>query len=303
MNRNQIAPAIDFLSRSEFPFSPGLRRITLVQRGDLQNPGADNQLLTLMANKRTRSLARLLFGRIPDDQVQLAYRVRVGIFFLLVVVIVSALLLVYQLTQTLYQLRLAEDERDRWQRPNDVIGSLNLKGGDNVADVGCGVGYFTLKLAPKVAEHGSVLAEDILGESLTCLWVRASLRHQSNIRIIHGSSDDPDLPEGAVDAVLIANSYHEFTKPLAILDHAFRALRSNGRLVVLDRGPRNYHGESREIQMQQYQIATSIVEDEIRQRGFEVISQDDRFIDRPATERPGDRPDDHVWWLIVARKP
>jgi hypothetical protein len=23
----------------------------------------------------------------------------------------------------------------------------------------------------------------------------------------------------------------------------------------------------------------------------------------PATERPGDRPDDHVWWLIVARKP
>jgi hypothetical protein len=46
------------------------------------------------------------------------------------------------------------------------------------------------------------------------------------------------------------------------------------------------HGESREIQMQQYQIASSIAEEEIRQRGFEVISRDDRFIDRPATERP-----------------
>ena len=103
--------------------------------------------------------------------------------------------------------------------------------------------------------------------------------------------------------MLIANSYHEFTKPLAILDHTFRALHSEGRLVVLDRGPRSYHGESREIQMQRYQIAASIAEDEIRQRGFEVISRDDRFIDRPATERPGDRPDDHVWWLIVARKP
>ena len=103
--------------------------------------------------------------------------------------------------------------------------------------------------------------------------------------------------------MLIANSYHEFTKPLVILDHTFRALRSDGRLVVLDRGPRSYHGESREIQMQQYQIASSIAEDEIRQRGFEVISRDDRFIDRPPTERPGDRPDDHVWWLIVARKP
>ena len=31
--------------------------------------------------------------------------------------------------------------------------------------VGCGVGYFSLKLAPKVAERGSVLAEDILGVS------------------------------------------------------------------------------------------------------------------------------------------
>jgi len=55
--------------------------------------------------------------------------------------------------------------------------------------------------------------------------------------------------------------------------------------------------------MQRYQIAASIAEDEIRQSGFEVVSRDDRFIDRPAAERPGDRPDDHVWWLIVARKP
>jgi ubiquinone/menaquinone biosynthesis C-methylase UbiE len=39
------------------------------------------------------------------------------------------------------------------------------KDGDTVADVGCGVGYFSLKLAPKVGEHGSVLGEDILDES------------------------------------------------------------------------------------------------------------------------------------------
>jgi ubiquinone/menaquinone biosynthesis C-methylase UbiE len=256
-----------------------------------------------MANKRTRGLARLFFGTAPDDQIHRAYGVRVTLFFVLVVIMVASLFLIYQLTQTLYQLNLAEGERDRWQRPDDVIESLKLKDGNVVADVGCGVGYFSLKLAPKVAEHGSVLAEDILGESLTFLWIRAFLHHQSNIRVIHGMPDDPHLPNGGVDAVLIANSNHEFTKPLVMLDHTFRALRSDGRLVVLDRGPRSYHGESREIQMQQYEIASSIAEDEIRQRGFEVISRDDRFIDRPAAERPGDRSDDHVWWLIVARKP
>jgi ubiquinone/menaquinone biosynthesis C-methylase UbiE len=195
-----------------------------------------------MAYKRTRGLARLFFGTVPDDQIHRVYRFRIGLFFVLVVTIVAALFLTYQLTQTLDRLYLAERERDRWERPDDVIESLKLKDGNVVADVGCGVGYFSLKLAPKAADHGSVLAEDILGESLTFLWIRGFLHHQSNIRLIHGDADDPHLPKGAVDAVLIANSYHEFTNPLAILDHTFRALRSTGRLVVLDRGPRSYHG-------------------------------------------------------------
>ena len=244
-----------------------------------------------MAKKRTRGPGRLFLDRVPDNQVRRAYQVRVAIFFALVVVMLAGLFLIYQVTQTLYHLNLAEGERDRWQRPDDVIESLNLKDGNIVADLGCGVGYFSLKLAPKVFERGSVLAEDILGESVTSLWIRAFLRHQSNIRLIHGNPDDPYLPDGGVDAVLIANSYHEFTRPLAILDYAFRALRTDGRLVFLDRGPRSHGGESREIQTHHYQIAASIVEDEIRQRGFQVIRQDDRFIDRPAAQRLGDRPD------------
>ena len=85
-----------------------------------------------------------------------------------------------------------------------MIESLKLQDGDAVADLGCGVGYFSLKLAPKVAERGSVLAEDILGESLTFLWIRAFLHRQSNIRVIRGIPDDPHLPTGNVDAVLIA---------------------------------------------------------------------------------------------------
>jgi ubiquinone/menaquinone biosynthesis C-methylase UbiE len=215
----------------------------------------------------------------------------------------AALFLVYQLGQTLHELSLAESERDHWQRPDDVIESLNLKGDSVVADLGSGVGYFSLKLASNVGERGSVLAEDILGDSLAFLWVRALLRHQTKIRTIRGKADDPLLPPSGVDGILIANSYHEFTKPLAMLDRTFRALRSGGRLVVLDRGPRSYQGESREIQMQRYQIAASIVEGEICRTGFEIISRDDHFIDRPPGERPGDRPDDHVWWLIVAQKP
>jgi SAM-dependent methyltransferase len=248
-----------------------------------------------MATKRKEGQARLFVGEIPDNQLRRVYRTGVTLFFVLAVITVVTLFLIYQLALTLDQLHVAEGKRDGWQRPDDVVESLKLTVGNTVADVGCGVGYFSLKLAPKVAEHGSVLAEDILSESLTFLRIRAFLHQLSNIHLIHGDFDDPHLPTEDVDAVLIANSYHEFTKPLAILGHTFRALRSGGRLVVLDRGPRSYHGESREIQMQQYEIAASVAEDEIRQRGFEIVSRDDRFIDRPAAERVGDRPDDHVW--------
>src|SRR6516162_79057 len=150
-----------------------------------------------MANKRTRGLMRLFFGRPPDDQIHRAYGVRVVLFFVLVVIVAAGLFLIYQFTQTLYQLHIGEGERDRWQRPDDVIDSLKLKDGNTVADVGCGVGYFSLKLAPKVAEHGSVLAEDILDESLTFLWIRAFLHHQSNIRDSSRMSSARTLPRSA----------------------------------------------------------------------------------------------------------
>ena len=90
-----------------------------------------------MAYKRTRGLVRLFFGTVTDDQIHRVYRFRVALFFVLVVIIVAALFLIYQLTQTLDRLYLAEGERDRWQRPDDVIESLKLKDGNVVADVGC----------------------------------------------------------------------------------------------------------------------------------------------------------------------
>jgi cyclopropane fatty-acyl-phospholipid synthase-like methyltransferase len=127
-----------------------------------------------MAHKPKRSLARLFFGKVPDDQIQRAYRIRVVLFFALVVILIKALFLSYQLNQIFSQFYLAEAQRDSWQRPGDIIEALKLKDGSVVADLGCRVGYFSLKLAPKVAERGSVLAEDILGESLPLITLLAT---------------------------------------------------------------------------------------------------------------------------------
>jgi SAM-dependent methyltransferase len=148
-----------------------------------------------------------------------------------------------------------------------------------------------------------VIAEDILREPLAFLWFRAFLRHRHNIQVIHGEPDNPHLPEGQVDAVLVANTYHEFMHPRAVLNRALHALHSGGRLVVVDRGPLPGEEESREFGTQHHERDPSEVETELRATGFGLVSRNDRFIEQPAPERLGDRPDSHAWWLIVARKP
>jgi len=104
-------------------------------------------------------------------------------------------------------------------------------------DLGCGAGYFALKLSWLVGPQGRVLAEDIRGLPLLFLRLRALLLNQHNVTIVRGEPDDPHLPAEGVDATLVANTYHELTDTGPILDHVFRALRPGGRLVVVDPSP------------------------------------------------------------------
>jgi SAM-dependent methyltransferase len=140
---------------------------------------------------------------------------------------------------------------------------------------------------------------DIRRLPLSFLWLRTLLRNRHNVRVIHSDPDNPRLPTAAVDAVLIANTYHEFTHPKSIMDVVFQSLRNGGRLVIVDRGPESApesaNDESRRSEMQHHELPLAQVEGEIRQSGFEILNRQDRFIDGPG--------DAGLWWLLVARKP
>lgn len=232
---------------------------------------------------------------VPDAKVRSAYRLRITLFVIGTLLLILLLSATYRGITTLNALDQIEGGRDEWQRPGDVIQALALKDGDVVVDLGSGAGYFALKLSPIVGKHGSVIAVDILEEPLLFLWTRAFLRNQQNIHVIHADTDNPRLQTDMADAVLIANTYHEFTNPKPLLDHLFQSLKHSGRLVILDHNSRAGATESREIESQHHEIRAELVDAEIRRAGFEVISRQDRFIDR--------RDDEHVWWLIVARRP
>ena len=186
-----------------------------------------------------------------------------------------------------------EAERDQWQRPTDIIRALDLNPGNVVVDLGCGSGYFTLKLSTPVGKNGSVLAEDIRRLPLVFLWLRTFQRR--NVRIVHGEPDDPHLPVRRANAVLIANTYHEFANSQPILVHVIQSMASGGRLVVVDREPPPLNEESTGIAAEHHEVSSGEVESELRQTGFEIVSRQDGFIrNDPLNEN---------WWIITARKP
>lgn len=199
----------------------------------------------------------------------------------------------YSALNTLSRLDVVEAQRDQWQRPSDVITALDLKPGATVVDLGCGSGYFTLKLSPRVKPGGRVLAEDIRRLPLAFLWVRTILKSDRNVRIIHGAVSDPRLPIASVNAVLIVNTYHELADPQSILAHVNSALVPGGRLVVVDREPKPQNVGVTELG--DHEVAPARVEDDLKRAGFQLISLRDPFINAD--------PHNETWWMIVARKP
>jgi ubiquinone/menaquinone biosynthesis C-methylase UbiE len=219
-------------------------------------------------------------------------RVRVVLFLFSAILIVSALYLTSSICNTLDRLDIVEAERDRWQRPADVLRALDARPGSSVVDLGSGAGYFTLKLADTVGDQGKVVAVDLRRLSLSFLRIRAMMRNQHNVDIIVATPNDPQLRAGVADAVLICNTYHEFVNPARMLDHTFRALRPGGRLVIVDRAP-DAGGESARA-THGHEVSPELAEAELRRKHFQIVSRNDRFIDRP-----GDEP----WWLLVASRP
>ncbi len=199
----------------------------------------------------------------------------------------------YQAFTTLNQLDAVEAERDQWQRPSEVIQALNLKDGDSVVDLGCGSGYFSLKLSDPIGPNGKVIAEDIRRLSLTFLWLRAVRKGKHNLRAHLGDLDDPRLRPGSINAVLISNTYHEFTAARSILDHLRQSLVPGGRIVIIDRSPKGVQDQAN-VQ-QEHEISPEQVASDLRQANFLIDSQTDHFIESD--------PENESWWMIVAHRP
>lgn len=128
---------------------------------------------------------------------------------------------------------LERAERENEERPSVLIEHLKIKPADTVADIGCGTGYFSLRMA-RLAPQGKVLGVDIQPEMLELLKKNAADQKVANVQPVLGTTDDPKLPTNSVDLVLLVDAYHEFDHPYEMMRHIAESLTPTGRVALVE---------------------------------------------------------------------
>ncbi len=142
-----------------------------------------------------------------------------------------------EIAQTMHWLGaewLIRETREKEENPALVMKNLGLKPGMTVADLGCGNGFYTTRLARAVGEAGRVYAVEIQPEYFPLLEERAREEGLTNIQPVLGTLIDPRLPEASCDLIFLADVYHEFSHPVHMLAAIRKALKPTGRVVLLE---------------------------------------------------------------------
>jgi SAM-dependent methyltransferase len=155
--------------------------------------------------------------------------------------------------------------RDERLQINRVMDILGIGPGKAVADIGAGSGWFTVRAARRVGAGGLVYAVEVNAEAVKYIGERAKKEQLQNVKTVMSKADDPTLPAGSVDAVLMLKTYHEVASPVSLLRNLRGALRPGAKVGIIDR---NGNGED-------HGVGRDVVLGEAKEAGFKLIASYD----------------------------
>jgi SAM-dependent methyltransferase len=156
------------------------------------------------------------------------------------IIFISAFLLLSDTGIALQHKGVLEPENDnearlnRLQPPEKVMDAVGITPGMIIAEIGVGRGRYVVQLAIRVGETGKVYAEDIDAAALRYLENRCEKWGLKNVETIEGDVTDPKLPEKELDLIFIVSSYHHFADPVPLLRNARSALKTDGKLAIVE---------------------------------------------------------------------
>jgi len=155
--------------------------------------------------------------------------------------------------------------RDERLQINRVMDMLGIEPGKNVADIGAGSGWFTVRAARRVTGAGTVYAVDINPEAIHYIDQRTKKEHLQNVKTILSQPDDPELPADSIGSVLLLKTYHEVAHPVVLLRNLRPSLKPGAKIGIIDR---NGNGEN-------HGVSKDVVVREADQAGYELRDSQD----------------------------
>lgn len=128
---------------------------------------------------------------------------------------------------------LERPEREREENVSQAIANMGIQPDEHIADIGAGSGYYTFRMAQQVPQ-GKVFAVDIQPEMLSIMDRKISQDSIENVELVLASETSPQLEENSVDLVIMVDVYHELSHPQEVMQKIVRALKPDGRFVLLE---------------------------------------------------------------------
>ena len=166
---------------------------------------------------------------------------------------------------------LDRPERETEEAPSKAIAALDIRPGSIVADVGAGSGYYTVRLSRVVGAAGRVVATDLQPGMLDIVRSKVAGERLTNVEVVQGRADDPVLPAGAFDLILMVDVYHELASPQVFVRKLKEALKPDGRLVLIE-----FRLEDPRVPIrEEHKMSVAQVRQELGADGFQI----DRVVD------------------------
>ena len=167
---------------------------------------------------------------------------------------------------------LDRKDREKEENSNLAIEKMNLTPTSVVADIGAGTGYYTFKIAEKVPQ-GKVYAVEIQDELIRYLNNQKKELGATNVEVIKGDPKSPHLPDSSIDLAILIDVYHELQYPKEMMHYISKALKSNGKLLLLE-----YRAEDPKIPiLPLHKMSVEQTNKEMEANGFK-LSLDGEFL-------------------------
>ncbi|WP_312651104.1 class I SAM-dependent methyltransferase [Aminipila sp.] len=130
--------------------------------------------------------------------------------------------------------KLDSPKRRQMLPVNKVVTEIGLKETDQVADIGCGIGYFSIPFATVTKSSGLVYALDVEAQMLEVIDQKIAEESLSNIRTVLTEEYDFKLEEESVSYAFMCTVLHEVVDKNRFINEGKRILTEGGKLAIVE---------------------------------------------------------------------